>query len=229
MTQNSLPSGSARMCHVLAARNPDAVRADPRDNAGIMRKKTPWVFVDCEARGTSPVHGVLTEFGAVHYDTRDAFHWRLFDATPDPGNPAVSIVGERIATDSEVAGSRRSDRAAGRAPAGAAASSRAGRTTSRWTALEEQTDRAPRHQRGPQRPGLARLARIARARTDLIRQRETSRAGRGRGACPRAWPVPGRPGSCVPPQRGPQAAPAATAEMRPRDQRRPAAAPRSAR
>ena len=80
-----------------------------------MRKKTPWVFVDCEARGTSPVHGVLTEFGAVHYDTRDAFHWRLFDATPDPGNPAVSIVGERIATDSEVAGSRRSDRAAGRA------------------------------------------------------------------------------------------------------------------
>jgi hypothetical protein len=37
-------------------------------------KKTPWVFVDCEARGTSPVHGVLTEFGAVHYDTRDTFH-----------------------------------------------------------------------------------------------------------------------------------------------------------
>ncbi|MGH3252397.1 MAG: hypothetical protein ACRDOI_40145 [Trebonia sp.] len=44
---------------------------------GIMRrmsKKTPWVFVDCEARGASPVHGVLTEFGAVHYDTRDTFH-----------------------------------------------------------------------------------------------------------------------------------------------------------
>jgi hypothetical protein len=36
-----------------------------------MSKTTPWVFVDCEARGTSPVHGVLTEFGAVHYDTRD--------------------------------------------------------------------------------------------------------------------------------------------------------------
>jgi hypothetical protein len=51
------------------------------------------------------MHGVLTEFGAVHYDTRDIFHGRLFDATPDPGNPAVSIVGERMATDSEVAGS----------------------------------------------------------------------------------------------------------------------------
>jgi hypothetical protein len=66
-------------------------------------KKTPWIFVDCEARGTSPVHGVLTEFGAVHYDTRDTFHGRLFEATPDPANPAISIVGERIATDGEVA------------------------------------------------------------------------------------------------------------------------------
>jgi len=68
-----------------------------------MSKKTPWIFVDCEARGTSPVHGVLTEFGAVHYDTRDTFHGRLFDATPDPANPAISIVGERIATDVDVA------------------------------------------------------------------------------------------------------------------------------
>ena len=68
-----------------------------------MSKKTPWIFVDCEARGTSPVHGVLTEFGAVHYDTRDTFHGRLFDAMPDPDNPAISIVGERIATDKEVA------------------------------------------------------------------------------------------------------------------------------
>ena len=67
--------------------------------------KTPWVFVDCEARGTSPVHGVLTEFGAVHYDTRDTFYGRLFEATPDPENPAISIVGERLATDAEVAGS----------------------------------------------------------------------------------------------------------------------------
>ena len=68
-----------------------------------MDKNTPWIFVDCEARGTSPVHGVLTEFGAVHYQTRDTFHGRLFEGTPDPANPAVSIVGERVATDAEVA------------------------------------------------------------------------------------------------------------------------------
>ena len=65
--------------------------------------KTPWVFVDCEARGTSAVHGVLTEFGAVHYDTRDTFHGRLFHATPDPENPAISIAGARIAADQDVA------------------------------------------------------------------------------------------------------------------------------
>jgi hypothetical protein len=70
-----------------------------------MSKKTPWIFVDCEARGTSPVHGVLTEFGAIHYDTRDSFHGRLFEATPDPVNPAISIVGERIGTDEDVAAS----------------------------------------------------------------------------------------------------------------------------
>jgi hypothetical protein len=68
-----------------------------------MRVNTPWIFVDCEARGTSPVNGVLTEFGAVHYDTRDTFHGRLFNATPDPANPAISIVGERLASDKEVA------------------------------------------------------------------------------------------------------------------------------
>jgi hypothetical protein len=42
--------------------------------------------------GTSPVHGVLTEFGAIHYDTRDSFHGRLFEATPDPANPAMGNV-----------------------------------------------------------------------------------------------------------------------------------------
>jgi hypothetical protein len=39
------------------------------------------IFVDCEARGTRPVHGVLTEFGAVHCDTRETFYGRLFEAT----------------------------------------------------------------------------------------------------------------------------------------------------
>jgi hypothetical protein len=37
------------------------------------------VFVDCEARGTSPVNGILTEFGAVHYRSRETFHGRLFE------------------------------------------------------------------------------------------------------------------------------------------------------
>lgn len=68
-----------------------------------MAKTTPWVFVDCEAAGTSPVRGVMTEFGAVHYDTRDTFHGRLFEGKPDPANPAVPIPGERLATDREVA------------------------------------------------------------------------------------------------------------------------------
>ena len=61
------------------------------------------IFVDCEARGTSPVHGVLTEFGAVHYKTRKSFHGVLFSGSPDPNNPAVPVVGERVATDNEVA------------------------------------------------------------------------------------------------------------------------------
>src|SRR6202522_4774839 len=78
-------------------------RAGFDDNTVRMNKKTPWIFVDCEARGTSPVHGVLTEFGAVHHDTRDTFHGGLFEATPDPENPAISIVGERVATDADAA------------------------------------------------------------------------------------------------------------------------------
>jgi len=61
------------------------------------------VFVDCEARGTSPVNGILTEFGAVHYVTRATFHGRLFEGEPDPANPAVPIPGARIASDAEVA------------------------------------------------------------------------------------------------------------------------------
>ena len=61
------------------------------------------VFADCEARGTSPVRGTMTEFGAVHYLTRVSFHGRLFEGTPDPENPAIPVVGKRIATDLEVA------------------------------------------------------------------------------------------------------------------------------
>lgn len=63
------------------------------------------IFVDCEARGVSPVNGVLTEFGAVHFTTRYTFHGRLIEAVPDPANPAVPLSsGRRLATDAEVAG-----------------------------------------------------------------------------------------------------------------------------
>lgn len=61
------------------------------------------VFVDCEARGRSPVHGILTEFGAVHYVSRATFHGRLFEGRPDPENPAIPIPGERVASDEDVA------------------------------------------------------------------------------------------------------------------------------
>ena len=61
------------------------------------------VFVDCEARGPSPVSGILTEFGAVHYVSRATFHGRLFEGRPDPDNPAIPIPGERVATEHEVA------------------------------------------------------------------------------------------------------------------------------
>ena len=61
------------------------------------------VFVDCEARGQSPVNGTLTEFGAVHYETAQTFHGRLFDGHPDPDRPAVPIVGRRVAADAAVA------------------------------------------------------------------------------------------------------------------------------
>lgn len=57
------------------------------------------VFVDCEARGQSPVKGTLTEFGCVHYGTRKTFHGRLFESSPDPVNPAVPVVGRRLASD----------------------------------------------------------------------------------------------------------------------------------
>jgi|SRR5882724_10310400 len=54
------------------------------------------VFVDCEARGVSPVRGTMTEFGAVHYPSRVSFHGRLFEGVPDPDNPAVPLVGKRV-------------------------------------------------------------------------------------------------------------------------------------
>jgi hypothetical protein len=49
------------------------------------------------------VRGTLTEFGAVHYESGATFHGRLFAGHPDPTNPAVPVVGERLRTDLDVA------------------------------------------------------------------------------------------------------------------------------
>lgn len=62
-----------------------------------------YIFVDVEALGTSPVNGTMTEFGAVHGTSKETFHGVLFNGTPDPDNPAVPVVGDRVATDEEVA------------------------------------------------------------------------------------------------------------------------------
>lgn len=66
------------------------------------------VFVDVEALGTSPVRGTMTEFGAVVYDPegknhKRTFHGQLFEGTPDPSNPAVPIVGNRINSSRRIA------------------------------------------------------------------------------------------------------------------------------
>lgn len=62
-----------------------------------------YIFVDVEARGTSPVNGIMTEFGAVHEKSRDTFHGVLFKGSPDPENPAIPIVGEQVSSDADVA------------------------------------------------------------------------------------------------------------------------------
>lgn len=61
------------------------------------------VLVDCEARGTSPVTGTMTEFGCVHFKSRKTFHGKLYESTPDPVNPAVPLIGEKVSTDWNVA------------------------------------------------------------------------------------------------------------------------------
>jgi hypothetical protein len=50
------------------------------------------IFVDCEATGPCPGKGVLTEFGAVDFTSRQSFHGLLFDSRPSPDNPAQSEV-----------------------------------------------------------------------------------------------------------------------------------------
>jgi len=50
------------------------------------------VFVKCEATGPCPGIGVLTELGAVDYETRRTFRGVLHDGEPDPANPAPSVL-----------------------------------------------------------------------------------------------------------------------------------------
>lgn len=54
-----------------------------------------YIFVDVEALGTSPINGVMSEFGAVHEKTLKTFHGILYEGTPNPENPAVPIIGAR--------------------------------------------------------------------------------------------------------------------------------------
>ena len=62
------------------------------------------VFVDCEATGPCPGIGVLTEFGAVDYETRRTFHGVLHDSEPDPANPVRSVITGRAYDPAEVFG-----------------------------------------------------------------------------------------------------------------------------
>lgn len=50
-----------------------------------------WFFVDVEASGPCPGMGVMTEFGAVHYDSRETFHGVIYRSMPHPENSAVPI------------------------------------------------------------------------------------------------------------------------------------------
>jgi hypothetical protein len=74
-------------------------------------RKGHWLEPDARDVGVRRADAVARQFdtGCQHLETmrgneqRDTFHGRLFDATPEPDNPAVSIVGDRIASDNEVA------------------------------------------------------------------------------------------------------------------------------
>lgn len=67
-----------------------------------------YIFVDVEARGTSPVNGTMTEFGAVVYDSKgkhhkETFHGVIYLGEPDPENPAVPVVGMKINEEESIA------------------------------------------------------------------------------------------------------------------------------
>ncbi len=58
------------------------------------------IFVDCEAYGKSPSTGVLTEFGAVAYPSRDKFHGILAERSPAEGS--TSNMPKKLADEKEV-------------------------------------------------------------------------------------------------------------------------------
>ncbi len=53
---------------------------------------TKLIFVDCEATGPCPGKGVLTEFGAVDYDSRATYHGVLYEGRPKADAPHLSEV-----------------------------------------------------------------------------------------------------------------------------------------
>jgi hypothetical protein len=56
------------------------------------------IFVDCEAYGKSPSTGILTEFGAVAYPSRDTFHGVLAERQPAEG----FVAPRKLANEKEV-------------------------------------------------------------------------------------------------------------------------------
>jgi hypothetical protein len=58
-----------------------------------MAKYDNLVFIDVEATDISPFSGRMTEFGAVHFTSRETFHGVLWtNCTPDPKNPAKPVI-----------------------------------------------------------------------------------------------------------------------------------------
>lgn len=55
---------------------------------------TKLIFCDVEATRYTPFSGVMTEFGAVEFSNEHKFYGKLWDASPDPDNPAVPLVWE---------------------------------------------------------------------------------------------------------------------------------------
>jgi hypothetical protein len=60
------------------------------------------IFVDCEASGPCPGIGVLTEFGAVDFETYhktgrwETFHGRIYNGRPTIENPALAQAEELV-------------------------------------------------------------------------------------------------------------------------------------